>query len=400
MRANKVRFFLFNACCLPLSFVGNAWADLPSAYDLCLLDKIKTLSGNQTIDSVREQCKLNNVVKIEPATSAAAVSQSATKSAEQSTSIASQKSVSQTEMVSSKAQATSQIQTTQASSDSLPEQDTTQPFDEKASLAEKRIAKERETAFEPFTMTPHRLNYILPISYMDTVNDVYDEKSDWGDNLEKAESEFQISFKVPLNYADLMIDGDALYFGMTLHSFWQVYAADISRPFRETNYRPEVFYVAPTEWTPFDGSTALGVGIEHQSNGRSQGLSRSWNRVYAQFYYAKDSFAMKFQPWWRIPEDEKDDPMDAKGDDNPDIDDYMGHFELSAAYKWNELEFMFLGRENFATHKGYGEFGLTFPIWGKLRGYTKYSTGYGSSLIDYDKNENRIGIGVALGGVL
>ncbi|OEF26828.1 phospholipase A [Vibrio rumoiensis] len=332
MKEKTISILLMNVFCS--SF---AWAETPSAYDLCLLDKIKKQKGNETIDSVRNQCQLDVVTE-------GSTVQNAT--------------------------------------------------DE--SLAEQRVQLERETAFEPYVITAHRLNYLLPITYSDSINEDAYSDTDWGDGLRNAEAEFQISFKVPLNYGDLMFEGDGLYFGMTLKSFWQVYAQEISRPFRETNYRPELFYITPTSWTPFGGQTAFGFGVEHESNGQRQVLSRSWNRVYGQFHFAKDNFVMTLQPWWRIPEDEKDSPTDPSGDDNPDIEDFMGHFELSSAYRWNDLEFSFLGRENFSTHKGYAEFGMTFPIFGKIRGYAKYSSGYGSSLIDYNQNQQRIGLGIAI----
>lgn len=350
MKVRSLSAILFNLGLVPAVYaeqgqVSETDPAAPSAYDLCLLEAIKkgNETGNdQTVESIKRQCELENVT-----------------------------------------------------------QTTAQDHKKKSeNLAENRVETERETAFEPFVMTAHHLNYLLPITYSDKINQKAYEETDWAEGMEHAEAEFQISFKVPLNYSDMVFDGDGLFFGMTLKSFWQVYAADISRPFRETNYRPELFYVAPTGWEPFDSKTALGFGIEHESNGQRQDLSRSWNRVYAQFYFAKDNFALKFQPWWRIPESEKSDPNDASGDDNPDIEDYMGHFELSGAYKWNELEFSFLGRENFSTHKGYGELGLTFPIWGKVRGYAKYSAGYGSSLIDYDQNQQRVGLGIAITGLL
>lgn len=336
MRIKATQVILLNMLCAPM-----AWAETPSAYDLCLLDKIKQQNGDDTIAELRKQCDLDNVTQ------------------------------------------------TTAGKDK-PE----------GNLASERYQSERETAFEPFVMTAHRLNYLLPITYSNKINEKAYEGTEWSEGLEHAEAEFQISFKVPLNYGDLMVEGDALYFGMTLKSFWQVYADEISRPFRETNYRPEVFYVAPTAWTPFDGKTAVGFGIEHESNGQRQDLSRSWNRIYAQFYYSKENFLVAIQPWWRIPEDKKKDPMDSDGDDNPDIEDYMGHFELTSAYKVNSFEFSFLGRENFATHKGYAEVGVTFPIWGKVRAYAQYSSGYGSSLIDYNQNQQRIGLGIAITGLL
>jgi len=37
-------------------------------------------------------------------------------------------------------------------------------------------------------------------------------------------------------------DSSGLYFGFTAMSFWQVYNDAVSKPFRETNYEPEVFY--------------------------------------------------------------------------------------------------------------------------------------------------------------
>lgn len=263
-----------------------------------------------------------------------------------------------------------------------------------------RVKKERETEMSPFVMTAYRRNYILPVTYSDRINkDAYSEV-DWADDLRKEEAEFQISLKVPLNYDDLLVEGDGLYFGITLKSFWQVYAQSISRPFRETNYRPELFYIAPTDWHPMDGQTWLGFGVEHESNGQRQDLSRSWNRVYTRMTFAKDNFAVSLQPWWRIPEDKKTSANDPDGDDNPDIEDYMGHFELSGAYKWNDYEFSFLGRENFSTHKGFAQLGMTFPIWGKVRGYAQYSAGYGASLIDYNQNQQRFGLGVAITDLL
>ena len=74
----------------------------------------------------------------------------------------------------------------------------------------------------------------------------------------------------------------------------------------------------------------------------------------------------------------------------------MGHFELMGAYQWGSLEFSLKGRENFSTHKGSIELGMTFPLTGRLKGFLQYSNGYGESLIDYDHSQQRIGIGFAL----
>ena len=204
----------------------------------------------------------------------------------------------------------------------------------------------------------------------------------------------------PLNKRSLFIEGDRIYFGFTLQAWWQVYSENISKPFRESNYQPEVFYMAPLDWHPFGGNTGFVVGFEHQSNGQRQILSRSWNRVYGHFLFEKDEFALSLRPWWRVSEEEKEFPFDPDGDDNPDIEDYMGHYELGMAYKWNDLQLGFMGRYNFSSHNGAAELGLTFPLWGKLRGYASVFTGYGESLIDYNHKQTRFGLGIALNDLL
>jgi phospholipase A1 len=257
-------------------------------------------------------------------------------------------------------------------------------------MVEERVYLEHDTQDNPFVLTPHKMNYILPYTKTNAVNrDAYSSKPDWQENLKDEEAKIQLSLKVPLNYDDLFTKDDALYFAFTAQSWWQVYSDDISGPFRETNYQPELFYVAPTDWTHFDANFAWGVGIEHQSNGRSEPLSRSWNRAYLVGLWEKDNAALAIRPWVRLSEDSED-------DDNPDIEDYMGNFEASAAYKFDNIKVFGTVRNNFSTHKGFVELGVTFPIWKRLRGYIQYTDGYGESLIDYNHSQRRFGIGLAL----
>src|SRR5690606_542142 len=234
------------------------------------------------------------------------------------------------------------------------------------------------------------MNYILPAYSTNAINkDEYHLFEGYEENLEDLEAMFQISYKVPLNPKSMFVENDALYLGFTLRAWWQVYSEGISKPFRETNYNPELFYLMPLKWKILNGNTALVFGIEHESNGRTQALSRSWNRVYAHFLYGHSNFALSLKPWVRFSEDEKQFELDPKGDDNPDILDFMGHFELNMAYKLNQFEFSFKGRRNFSTDRGYSELGFTFPLWGKLQGYAVASNGYGDSLIDYNYRQTR-----------
>jgi phospholipase A1 len=268
-------------------------------------------------------------------------------------------------------------------------------------LLTNRNKQERTSQFAEWVITPHKQNYLLPIISSSGINkEAYRTLNGFEENLEDSEAKFQLSLKVPLNTGDILVEGDGLYMGFTLQAWWQIYASGISKPFRETNYQPELFYLAPTSWKPFNGSTSIMFGIEHQSNGRGQDLSRSWNRVYANFLYEKNNFALSFRPWYRLSEDPKEFEFDPEGDDNPDIEDFMGHFELGMVYKWNDLEFGFLGRQNFSTNNGSGELTVSFPLYGKLRGYATAFNGYGESLIDYNHQQTRFGIGLSLNNIL
>jgi len=268
-------------------------------------------------------------------------------------------------------------------------------------MISERVIAESETEFDPYVLTPHRVNYIMPAYTTNSINtDAYSHIEGYEENLQNIETKFQLSVKVPLNQESLFIEGDGLYFGFTMQAWWQVWADNISKPFRETNYQPELFYLAPLDWHPFGGNTGFIVGFEHQSNGQNQALSRSWNRVYGHFLYEKDRFALSFRPWYRLNEEPKAFEFDPDGDDNPDIEDFMGHFELGMVYKWEQMELGFMGRRNFSTDNGSAELNLTFPLWGKLRGYATAFNGYGESLIDYNHKQTRLGIGISLNDIL
>jgi phospholipase A1 len=261
-----------------------------------------------------------------------------------------------------------------------------------------RILKERQDAFNPYVLTAHKHNFILPVSYSTGINESVYEQNDvpLGNGLQPAEVKFQISLKSQLNENNILFEKDALSVGITLEAWWQLYSSSLSSPFRETNYQPEIFYMVPLLWGPFGGNTAVMVGFEHQSNGQTQGLSRSWNRLYASLLYENGAFVAHVRPWYRIPEDAKETPDDPEGDDNPDILDFMGHGEMGMSWRKYKKEYAVRVRGNPSTNKGAITIGMTFPLFAKFRGFVQYFNGYGDSLIDYDHHQQRLGLGVAL----
>ncbi|MFT6301631.1 MAG: phospholipase A1 [Granulosicoccus sp.] len=261
-----------------------------------------------------------------------------------------------------------------------------------------RIRQERADAFNPYVLTAHKHNFILPVSYSTGINEAVYEQNDapLGDGLQPAEVKFQISLKSQLNEKNLFFENDSLSVGITLEAWWQLYSSDLSSPFRETNYQPEIFYLVPLLWGPFGGNTAAMVGFEHQSNGLVPGLSRSWNRLYATLIYERGAFVAHVRPWYRLPEDAKEEVGDAEGDDNPDILDFMGHGEVGMSWRKYQKEYAVRIRGNPSTKKGAITIGMTFPLFAKFRGFVQYFNGYGDSLIDYDHHQQRLGLGVAL----
>jgi phospholipase A1 len=102
-----------------------------------------------------------------------------------------------------------------------------------------------------------------------------------------------------------------------------------------------------------------------------------------------------------MPESPKDDLLDPHGDDNPDIEDYMGNFEFTTAYRHDNQEFSVMLRNNLQSeNRGAVQLEWTFPMYKRLRGYVEYFNGYGESLIDYNAHLQRIGIGFMLSDLL
>lgn len=261
---------------------------------------------------------------------------------------------------------------------------------------ERRIKKERENILRPFTLTTHRANYILPFVYNSaSYNSSHHGVKGNGDpyDFKDAEAQFQISLKTPL-MVDLFNGRLDVYAAYTNHSFWQIYDSDDSEPFREAIHEPEIWVQFQPNWE-FLGFKNTGnlIGFNHQSNGQSDLRSRSWNRIFATVLVERGNLALALRPW--IPFYDEDDDGD-----NPDITDYMGHFDLMATYRMGDHTFSVRGQNNLESgfSRGGLELSWSFPLgsWPFLRGYVQYYTGYGESLIDYDQYTNRLGIGFSL----
>ncbi len=216
--------------------------------------------------------------------------------------------------------------------------------------------------------------------------------ADEAKRLTSTEAKFQLSLKTKALENVFGNNGD-VWLGYTQSSRWQVYNEDESRPFRETNYEPEASLVLRTNYDLFGLNwRMLGLTLNHQSNGRSDPWSRSWNRVMLNLGFDYGNFALMVRPWYRIAEDGDD-------DNNPEIENYIGRGDLNAFYRWNEHDFNLMLRHTLKggdDNRGAVQFDWTFPISGRLRGHFHLFDGYGESLIDYNHRATYVGLGVSL----
>jgi phospholipase A1 len=249
----------------------------------------------------------------------------------------------------------------------------------------------------------HRPNYILFGKWTDHANTEPSSPAPghtvpapipWNDD----ELSFQLSFKAELvsrhdfDGKFLGLADARLWFAYTQQSFWQVYNPRLSRPFRETNYEPEVILTFGTG-NQDDGWKLLNLGFVHQSNGRSLPQSRSWNRLYGQGGWEWGRLSVIGRAWWRIPES-------ADKDDNPDIQDYFGNGDIVLRWGFdNDRSMSLLLRRSFHTGRGFAQLDWTSrKLVGAARVYVQATSGYGESLIDYNFRQNTIGFGFAYGG--
>ena len=209
--------------------------------------------------------------------------------------------------------------------------------------------------------------------------------------LDSVEAFFRLSLRTKLWDNPIGDNGD-VWVAYTQNAYWQAYNGSQSSPFRETNYMPEIFSIwrvnlsLGEQWR----WRMLGLGLKHQSNGRGStlGISRSWNRLYANFGFEGPSTEVYLRPWIRV--------LTEDDDDNPDVEDFYGYGDLSIIHHLNQSRIELTARLNPSTGKGMLRAGYHFPLVGDLHGYFEVFSGYGESLLDYNHKQTTISAGVSM----
>lgn len=208
------------------------------------------------------------------------------------------------------------------------------------------------------------------------------------ENLNAVEAKFQISLKTKV-LNNLIGDNGDLWFGYTQQSNWQFYNGVESSPFRETSYEPEIFSTWRTGVNlPGMRWQLVSLGFLHQSNGQNEPRSRSWNRIYANFGFERGRWQLFVRPWLRVEPD--------SDDDNPDIEDFLGHGDVRIKWSKSRHDLGLLARWVADENRGALQFDWHYPLVGDLKAYLQVFTGYGETLIDYNHRQTTVGLGISL----
>jgi len=258
-------------------------------------------------------------------------------------------------------------------------------------LIDHRMNLETRDFANPFLVSFYKPTYVLPF-YYNVTSPALPNKSAIPDQqkLQNTEFKFQISFKVPV-WRQIFGLPTNLYAAYTQNSFWQAYSS--SPFFRDTNYEPEIFLANDIDVALFGGwrSKLVNVGAVHQSNGRGGDLERTWNRLYLETTLAKDNWMITLKPWYIF-------HGSSFTEHNANMGDYMGHGQIVVAYKYDGHTFALMDRNSFESgfKRGALEFTWSYPLLTKVKGYVQVFSGYGQSLVDYNRYTNGVGIGFAL----
>jgi phospholipase A1/A2 len=219
--------------------------------------------------------------------------------------------------------------------------------------------------------------YFLTTLTNNTNEEVYQDAGDEElSQLSKLEIKYQFSLSVPIirispNYSIM-----ASY---TQLSLWQLGNSEISSPFRETNYQPQIFTMHQGDFFLFNN---IEYGYKHQSNGRGGDLSRSWERLFVSFEHIGGAFEYGIQGWKAM-----------ALSDNRDIEDYIPPYTIWMRLNNSVGVFDLRARQNFDTNRSGVEISFSYQVNNLVSLYTQVWTGYGETLIDYNHNQTRVGIG-------
>lgn len=206
-------------------------------------------------------------------------------------------------------------------------------------------------------------------------------------NRNTADVMFQLSVRQRLTKSSLPFQS-FLFLTYTQKSFWDIYAE--SAPFRDTNYNPSIGvgrYV-------IQNNKLVGAAFfqfEHESNGRENEYSRSWNSIsFSGKYFFNTRLSFSYKIWLPI----------VDGKNNRNLTDYRGFFISGIDFMSRDKKWWVSA--DFNPRKGWGNANTTFNIAYKISNrhnqylYGRFYNGRGDSLLDYKEYDLNFRIGMCI----
>lgn len=218
---------------------------------------------------------------------------------------------------------------------------------------------------------------------------------------DETSARFQLSFKYRIfdpesPVVEFVPPLRGLHFGYTQTSLWDL--GEESKPFRDTSYRPSLFYQWSMPTAPASRH-AVGVrtGYEHESNGRNAERSRSIDMLFALVDWRYDLggsyVAVTPKLWVYLDKDE-----------NPDIHRYRGYGEIGLRFGRDRgwlAQLRVRGPATGGRHSTQAD--LSYPLTRRILSDTsaylhfQVFTGVGETLLDYNRSRGtqyRIGLSI------
>ena len=228
------------------------------------------------------------------------------------------------------------------------------------------------------------------------------------ENYQRGETKLQLSVRTKVATGLIKSgdgddeDRDSLWVAYTQKSYWQLFNSELSRPFRTTDHEPELLYIYPHQIAlPGGWNYRLsGLGLVHQSNGQTLPLSRSWNRVYLTGAAEKvlgpeSSLTVQGRVWRRLRE--------GGDDENPGIENFIGRAELNGRWKINNANSVGVMLRHSLKSEAKGSVTAEWlvapsssPNYTGLRYHVQIFSGYGDSLVDYNRRRTALSFGLSL----
>lgn len=200
---------------------------------------------------------------------------------------------------------------------------------------------------------------------------------------------FQISISQRLTKRTLPF-GSYLYLFYTQKCFWDVLRK--SFPMTDLNFNPGIGLTKPLFVKDrFIGKVSL--ILEHESNGKAEEDSRSWNRISFAGNILIDPTMMVHGKIW-IPI--------VDGENNRDLLDYYGLYQFGITYMTPSKRFG--GSIILTKRKGWNPFNfntvleLSYKLFNNENQYLfmQYYNGYGEGLLDYKTFKSQLRIGICI----